>query len=125
MSKKVRVATGENHLTYKGYSGSVTCDIEENMLFGRVIGIEDAIVYQGETIDELKEDFINAVDTYIELCEEIGKKPEKPFSGRVLLRVSPKLHGQVAVKAQSCGKSMNEFIADALSQAISSTHCPH
>lgn len=123
MSKKIKVLTGENALNYKGYSGTVTCDLEENMLFGKVLGINDMIVYQGNSIEELKEDFISAIDTYIDFCKEEGKKPEKPFSGKMLVRVSPELHGQIAIRAQSCGKSMNEFIAETLTDAISSTHC--
>lgn len=123
MAKKVKVVTKGNLLAYKGYTGAITCDIEDGMLYGKVLGIEDTILYQGVTIEELKRDFMGAVDAYFELCKETGRKPEKPFSGKLLVRVSPELHGQIVTAAQSCGKSMNDWVTEILHNAASPIHC--
>lgn len=64
-------------LKYKGYTGSIEFSEEDNLFFGKIIGIRSLVSYEGEDIDELTEDFQGAVDDYLNLCQEIGKEPEK------------------------------------------------
>lgn len=66
-----------NLLNYKGYQGSIDIDLEDSYLHGKILFIDDAIIYSGETIEELKQSFYDAVDGYISLCQEIGKEPQK------------------------------------------------
>ena len=62
--------TNANVLEYKGYAGSVEFSSENNILFGKVIGINGLISYEGESVAELREDFKAAVDDYLEICKE-------------------------------------------------------
>lgn len=52
-------------LKYKGYRGTLEYFEEEKLYYGKVIGIKDLISYEGETLDELLEDFHEGVDQYI------------------------------------------------------------
>lgn len=107
-------------LTYKGYYGSVEYDETSNELTGKVLGLRNTLVlYEGNTIEELKKDFQDAVDDYLEGCRAKGIEPEKPYSGKLILRITPSLHGIVAEKAHSQGISMNEFINRAIQAAVS------
>ena len=103
------------YLKYKGYSGSVEYSEVDDCLFGKVQGMDkDCISYEGETLSGLRHDFEEAVDAYLESCKERGVIPRRPFSGRLVLRMSSELHGRVAFAAAGLGTTINEFINRAL-----------
>jgi predicted HicB family RNase H-like nuclease len=107
------------HLHYKGYTGSVEYDEEANSFHGMVLGLHrDGIIFEGDSADSLKKDFKESIEDYLAHCKEKGKEPEKPFSGRTVLRMSSELHQQAAAKARSIGISLNEFINRAISAAV-------
>ena len=67
-----------NNLSYKGYTGTVEWSEQDNLFFGKVKDIRSHILYEGKTIDELRDDFYDAIDFYLEDCEEHGDEPEIP-----------------------------------------------
>ena len=106
-------------LRYKGYSGTVEYDESVNRLVGKVSGLKQALIlYEGDTVENLKKDFEEAVDDYLETCKAEGKSPEKPYNGQLLLRMTSQLHSDAADKASSLGISLNEFINRAVAAAI-------
>lgn len=105
-------------LKYKGYTGDVNFDAGDKIFHGRVLGIADVIGFEGASVAELEKDFHDAVDDYLETCREIGKEPEKPFSGRFVLRISSELHCAIALEAKRRKKSINAWVADACRKAI-------
>jgi predicted HicB family RNase H-like nuclease len=76
-------------MKYKGYQGTVTYDDEAKIFHGEVIGLKDMITFQGTSVDDLEQAFKDSVDDYIKFCKKKKRVPEKPFSGNLLLRVSP------------------------------------
>ena len=86
-------------MNYKGYAGIAEIDTEEKMLYGKVIGLRDVIGFEGSNFEELEASFHRAVDGYLEVCEEEGKEPGKPYSGKILIRTDPELHREVVVAA--------------------------
>ncbi|RWX50321.1 putative nuclease of the RNAse H fold, HicB family [Candidatus Electrothrix marina] len=107
-----------NTISYKGYAAKIEFDPEDNILFGNIIGIRDTVGFHGESVSELKDAFHEAVDFYLESCEKAGREPNKPFSGKFMVRVDPSLHGKVAAAAVSAGKSLNKWVAETLEQAV-------
>jgi len=106
-------------LKYKGYSGTVEYSEEDECLFGKVIGMnKDVISYEGKTLRELKADFEEGIDIYLESCKERGVKPQKPFSGTLNIRIPSEVHSQLALKAQMSGKSINAIIKDLLTSQL-------
>ncbi len=105
-------------MTYKKYTGSVNYDSEDRIFFGRVLGINDIISYQGRSVDELENDFHGAVDDYLKLCKDTGKKPEKPFSGKFNVRISSDLHSAIAQMAKNKGISLNAWVNETFEKAI-------
>lgn len=103
-----------NIVTYKGFAATVEFDADDLLLVGRIAGINDVIGFHGETPQEVVEAFHEAVDDYLETCAKIGKQPERPYSGKVMLRVDPSLHAQIALAAQLSGKSINQLGEEAL-----------
>ena len=104
-------------MTYKGYSARVEFDAEDRIFFGRLAGIEDIVSFHGSTVDELEASFREMVDHYLEVSERTGRKPQKPYSGNLMLRVPPEVHAKVAVAAELSGKSINQWAADVLGRA--------
>lgn len=101
-------------LNYKGYTGSVDFDDEAGIFHGEVLDLRDVVTFQGTSVTEIEEAFRESVDDYLEFCEQRGEGPDKPFSGKLALRLSPALHRNVYVHARREGKSVNQWIAEQL-----------
>lgn len=101
---------------YRGYTGVIDFDEKEGVFTGRVLGIKSVLLFEGASVKDLKKDFQDAVDEYFADCDELGRKPEKPFSGKFTVRLTSELHAQVTLKAKSTGKSLNSFVTDILSR---------
>lgn len=104
-------------LKYKGYTGHAEYDDEAGMFHGEVLDLRDVITFQGETVQEIEQAFRDSVDDYLEFCEQRGEVPDKPFSGRLMVRLPQELHRKAYVSAQREGKSLNQWIAEKLEQA--------
>lgn len=104
-------------LQYKGYSGQVEFDDEAGLFHGEVIDLRDVVTFQGTSVEDLEESFRDSVDDYLEFCEQRGEEPDRSFSGRLMLRVSPQLHRRAYTRARQEGKSLNQWISEKLEQA--------
>ena len=89
----------------------------DNVFIGRILGIRTIISFHGETVEGLRAEFELAVKDYVADCREQGIRPEKPASGKLLLRVPPEVHGRALVAAQASGKSLNQWATEVLKQA--------
>lgn len=101
-------------LKYKSYTGSLEVDIESGLLHGRVLDIRDVITFQGKTIEDAQQAFQDSVDDYLERCAELGKEPDKPFSGKLPYRTTPEQHRKIFLAATKAGKSINAWMDDVL-----------
>ncbi|QQS51270.1 MAG: type II toxin-antitoxin system HicB family antitoxin [Bacteroidota bacterium] len=106
------------NLEYKGYTGSIEYSKEDDLLFGKVLGINGLISYEGKTGNELETDFKEAIDTYLTDCKSDGVTPEKPFKGSFNVRVSPRLHQKAALLAMEDKMSLNSFVAESIRERI-------
>jgi predicted HicB family RNase H-like nuclease len=113
-------------MKHKGYTGSVMYDAEDNILHGKVVGMgSTTISYQGSSLDELEKDFRAGVDHYLQICSTRRVAPVKPFSGKMLVRVSSELHEKAMTAAMARGLSLNRYLAIVLSEAIRSSKGQH
>ena len=106
-----------NTMTYKSYTARIEYDERDNIFAGRILGIRTIISFHGETVAQLRAEFELAINDYLADCKERGVHPEKPASGRLLLRVPPELHGRALVAAQAAGKSLNQWATEVLQDA--------
>lgn len=107
-----------NTLKYKGYIGSVAFSEDDNVFFGKIEGIDGLVNFEGESVDELKTAFHEAVDDYLVYCEEEGISPHKSYSGSLNVRLTPDIHSRVAFLAKQTGVSINAFIRNAVEKQI-------
>ena len=105
-------------MEYKGYNAVVTYDNDLGILHGEVIDTRDVITFQGRSVDDLQVEFQKSVDDYLKFCEERGREPDKPFSGKVALRMDPETHRMIVGAARTGGKSLNTWIVDAIGNEL-------
>lgn len=108
-------------LTYKGYTGSIDFSLEDNCLYGKVMGIDDLVSFEGRTVAEIKQDFETAVDDYLQMCAELGKQPQKAYKGTFNVRVSPELHRRAALEAAKEKQSLNWVVGKAIEEYLAMT----
>ncbi len=101
-------------MEYKGYIGVVEFDDEAGIFHGEVVNTRDVITFQGKSVAEIKKAFRESVDDYLEFCKQRGEEPDKPFSGKLMLRMEPSLHRALAVEARRGKKSINSLIVEKL-----------
>ena len=108
----------KNLIEYKGYIGSIEFSQEDELFYGKIQGIRALISYEGTNAQELIEDFHEAVDAYLELCQENGKTPEKAYKGSFNIRVSPELHKKIAIYAMEHDITLNNFVEQSIEKQL-------
>ena len=104
-------------LRYKGYTGKVEFDDEARIFHGEIVDTRDVITFQGNSVDEIEKSFKESIDDYLDFCSKRGEEPERPFSGKLLLRIPSKLHHDIFLKSRESGKSLNTWVIDLLKKA--------
>ena len=100
--------------TYKGYIGKIEYDDEAGIFHGEVINTKDVITFQGKSVAELKRALKESVQDYLEFCRQRGEEPDRPFSGKFVVRLPPEVHREAFLKAKSAGKSLNAWVTEAI-----------
>ncbi len=105
-------------MEYKGYVGKVDIDEEAGILHGEVINIRDVITFEGRTVEELHQAFQDSVEDYLKFCELREEKPEKPFSGKFVVRLPADIHRKAYIKAKLADKSLNGWVTEVIESAV-------
>ena len=108
----------KNLMNYNGYVAKVEYDDDARIFHGAVINLRDVITFEGESVGELRQAFQDSVEDYLAFCAERGQKPEKPFSGRFVVRLDPELHRAISLEAKKADVSLNQWVADRLEEAV-------
>ena len=106
-----------NSMSYKGYTASMVFDAEDKIIVGRVLGIDDIIAFHGKSVDEFESHFHSAIEDYLSASRALGSPPEKPASGKVMLRIAPEVHAAALKAAARSGTSLNKWAEGALGKA--------
>lgn len=107
-----------NILEYKSYYAKPQMSLEDNVLYGAIEDINDLVTFEAKTIEELKVNFQEAVDDYLDMCEKVGKDPDKPLRGVFNVRVQPQLHRRLKKIATQREKPMNNIVESAIEKYL-------
>ena len=105
-------------MEYKGYLGHVEYDDEADLFHGDVVNTRDVITFQGTSTNELKKAFHDSVDVYLDYCKRKNRGPDKPFSGKFLVRVSPEQHRLIYLAAKNQGMSLNSWVSQTFDEVM-------
>ncbi len=105
-------------LEYKAYTGSVEYSAEDRVLHGKILGIRDMVTFEGTDVAALESNFQAAVNEYLQLCEEAGKVPSRPYSGTFNVRTGVDLHRRAALYAEQHHLKLNSVIKQALEEHL-------
>ncbi|MBF0492166.1 MAG: type II toxin-antitoxin system HicB family antitoxin [Deltaproteobacteria bacterium] len=106
-------------MEYKGYTGKIEFDDEADIFHGEVLGIRDVVTFQGKSVNELKKAFHQSINDYLEFCQERGEEPDKPFTGKFVIRLTPEQHRKVYLASKIKGQSLNSWVSEVLQEAAS------
>jgi len=106
-------------MQYKGYAAKVDFDDDARIFHGEVVNLRDVVTFEADCADDLIKAFHDSVEDYLAFCAQRGEEPEKPFSGKLLVRLEPELHKELSLKARLSNRSLNAYIADVLGAAVS------
>ncbi len=107
-----------NTMNHLGYTARIEFDDRDNIFVGRILGLRSIISFHGQTVAQLRREFAAAVKDYLRDCEAQDVAPEKPASGKLLLRIPAEVHSRALVAAQARGKSLNQWATEALQRAV-------
>ncbi len=107
---------------YKGYYGSVHYSDDDQLFFGKIEYIRSLVNYEGTTVKNLRQAFKEAVDDYLELCQDEGNEPDQTFRGSFNVRTGCELHRKAALYAKEKGLNLNKVVTEALDQYLSHTN---
>ncbi len=96
-------------LEYKGCIGLTEAD--DGTFVGRVVGLRDVITFEGRSFAQVERAFRDSIDDYLAFCAARGEKPDRPYSGKIPLRLDPETHRRAALRAEAEGLSLNQWIA--------------
>lgn len=103
-------------LKYKGYTANIEYSSEDKVFLGKLANIKDVILFEGHNPEEIERAFKEAVEDYLESCRKLGDLPEKPYSGKIALRIKPELHSELVKKASMRGLTLTAFITEQLAK---------
>lgn len=101
------------------HQARIEYDPDLDMFRGKILGLNGGADFYLRTPDELRTEFGESLALFLKVCREKGISPNKQYSGKFNLRLSPELHGKIAVRADTEGKSLNQWIAENLNEAVS------
>lgn len=105
-------------LKYKDYFATIHFSTQDDVFYGKVLGINDLITFEGQSVKELKKAFKEAVDDYLSTCEKLKKSPDKTYKGSFNIRVSSDLHKTAAIVALQNNITLNDFVKCSMAYAI-------
>jgi predicted HicB family RNase H-like nuclease len=104
-------------MQYKGYMARIEYDAVDKIFVGHIAGIKDIVGFHGTSVTALELAFSESVDQYLAACQQLGEQPNKPYSGRMMLRLEPLAHQRIALAAEVKGISINQWASQTLTQA--------
>jgi len=106
-----------NMMEVDGYKAKIEYDPELDQFRGEILGLNGSADFYGKSLASLRKEFRNSLKVYLEVCKEKGIPPTKEYSGKFNLRISPRLHSEIAARATAAGKSINQWVSEILKRS--------
>lgn len=109
----------DNIMTYKGYWAEIKYSDEDECFCGKIEGLKDSLIlFEGQTVKELRKDFEEAIDSYLDNCKKNNEVPEQQCKGSLNVRLGTELHTKAKMKSIEEHISINELIKNAVASYL-------
>lgn len=109
-------------LEYKGYFANVHFSAEDEIFYGKIIGINDLVSFEGNSVLELKSAFQEAVEDYLDTCKQLNKEPERMYKGTFNIRIPSELHRKASIVAAIKNITLNDLVKTAIDDLVKNSH---
>jgi len=111
-------------MNYKKYEAAVHYSEDDQIFWGEVVNISSptTILFEAENAKDLERAFHQSIDAYLDICQQKGKEPKKPMSGKFLLRINPQKHAKLSARVLSENTSINQWVSEAIDERLEGTH---
>ncbi|MDR2925887.1 MAG: type II toxin-antitoxin system HicB family antitoxin [Azoarcus sp.] len=107
-----------NLITINGQRAVISFDPDINLFRGEFVGLASGGAdFYAADVDGLRREGEISLRAYLDMCQEDGVPPFRSFSGKFNVRLPPALHAACAAAAKSSGKSLNQWVSEALADA--------
>ena len=110
----------KNIIEVEGHKAVVSFDPEMGLFRGEFLGLNGGADFYSDSVKGLVAEGRTSLRVFLEMCAEKGTTPFRAFSGRFNVRLDPAVHAAAVTAAAAEGKSLNEWIADAIEAATES-----
>ena len=108
-----------NMMEVDGYKAKIEYDPDLDQFRGEILGLNGSADFYGTSPSSLRKEFKNSLKVFLEVCKEKGISPKREYSGKFNLRIPPRLHGEIAARANAEHKSINQFVSEILKRSVS------
>ncbi|MDR3317766.1 MAG: type II toxin-antitoxin system HicB family antitoxin [Puniceicoccales bacterium] len=113
----------DNILKYKDFIATVKYIYEDEAFIGRIEGIDSIVSFEGQSVEELKLSFREAVESYLDFCKRKGiSETQKSYSGVFNVRINSDLHRRAAITAKQNGYTLNSFVKESIEWRLEHAH---
>lgn len=103
-----------NLLKIDGHVAVVSFDPEIEMFRGEFVGLNGSADFYASSVEALKDEARQSLETFMAVCAERGIDPVRKFSGTFNVRIHKKLHEAAAIAAAARGISLNTLVQEAI-----------
>jgi predicted HicB family RNase H-like nuclease len=117
--KQINKMAMDNVLKYKNFVATVKYSEEDEAFIGRLEGINSVVSFEGQSVEELKMAFKDAVESYLEFCHRKGiTEMQKSYTGIFNVRIDADLHRRAAIVAKTHGVTLNAFVKKSIERNL-------
>jgi len=107
-----------NIMSLDEYQAKIEYDADLDVFRGEILGLRGGADFYGRTPEELRTEFRQSLQVFLEVCREKGIEPRRNYSGKFNVRITPALHERLAILAEAEGKSLNTLAQEALQRVV-------
>lgn len=107
-----------NRVKINGCWAAVYYDPKHDMFRGEFVKLSSRVVFSSRDIGGLLRQGEVALDAFFDKCRANGTEPQQAYSGELVLRIHPGLHAELAARAFASGKTVNQWLAELIEQAV-------
>lgn len=107
-----------NTMEINGYRAIIQYDPDIDMFRGEFVDLNGGADFYAADITSLRQEGAISLKVFLEMCQEDNVEPRKNYSGNFNLNLPTDLHADLALKAASEGKSLNQLVSDVLAQSF-------